>query len=186
MSFILSFTDTALLSSVRICCTTVAILMCHCYSNWEPVLTHLFSEFPVVADAAARGPQAFPICLHCLWLLLLRVSTQCSCIGLLWWGELRGERPPRWFLGSSLCSSPLQFFFRMAAAPIWRWTKFTSFYYGAIVAARRKSRICLFRAFPMQVTTTATQTLRGLLTVGPDMAKVLAVVVLRKASVNSV
>jgi hypothetical protein len=25
----------------------------------EPVLTDLFSEFPVVADAAARGPESF-------------------------------------------------------------------------------------------------------------------------------
>jgi hypothetical protein len=27
--------------------------------NWEPVLTDLFSEFPVVADAAARGAAIF-------------------------------------------------------------------------------------------------------------------------------
>jgi hypothetical protein len=38
----------------------------------------------------------------------------------------------------------------------------------------------------MQVTTTTPQTSRGLLAVGPDMAKVLAVVALRKASVSSV
>jgi hypothetical protein len=51
-------------------------------------------------------PQAFPICLQCLWLLVLSVLTQCSCVGLLWWGELWEERPPRGSLGSSLCSSP--------------------------------------------------------------------------------
>jgi hypothetical protein len=27
--------------------------------NWEPILTDLFSEFPVVADAAARGATSF-------------------------------------------------------------------------------------------------------------------------------
>jgi hypothetical protein len=44
-------------------------------------------------------PHAFPICLRCLWLLVLSVLTQCSCEWLLWWGELREERPPR---GSAL------------------------------------------------------------------------------------
>jgi hypothetical protein len=38
----------------------------------------------------------------------------------------------------------------------------------------------------MQVATTASQTLRGLLAVGPDMVKVLAVVALLKASLSSV
>jgi hypothetical protein len=27
--------------------------------NWEPVLTDLFSEFPVVADAAEQGGASF-------------------------------------------------------------------------------------------------------------------------------
>jgi hypothetical protein len=38
----------------------------------------------------------------------------------------------------------------------------------------------------MQVATTTPQILRGLLAVGPDMAKVLAVVASRKASPSSV
>jgi hypothetical protein len=38
----------------------------------------------------------------------------------------------------------------------------------------------------MQVATTAPETLRGLLAVGPDMAKVLAAVALRKASLSAV
>jgi hypothetical protein len=37
----------------------------------------------------------------------------------------------------------------------------------------------------MQVATTAPQTLRGLLAFGPDMAKILAVVALHKASLKS-
>jgi hypothetical protein len=38
----------------------------------------------------------------------------------------------------------------------------------------------------MQVATTAPQMLRGLLAVGPDVAKVLAVVALHKATLSSV
>jgi hypothetical protein len=53
--------------------------------NWEPVLTDLFSEFPVVENAAAQGTKkALPTCLQCLWLLVLRVMMHCSCVGLLW------------------------------------------------------------------------------------------------------
>jgi hypothetical protein len=46
--------------------------------------------------------------------------------------------------------------------------------------------VFLFRAFPMQVATTSPQTSRGLLPAGPYMAKVLAVVVLREASLRSI
>jgi hypothetical protein len=46
--------------------------------------------------------------------------------------------------------------------------------------------ILLFWAFLMLVATTAPQTLRGLLAVGPDIARVLEVVALRKASLSSV
>jgi hypothetical protein len=42
---------------------------------------------------------------------------QYSFLRLLWWSELREERPPRRSLGSSLCSSPLQFF-RICAASV--------------------------------------------------------------------
>jgi hypothetical protein len=60
MIIILSFLDSASLSTVMICCTTVAtFLTCHFYTNREPALTDLFSEFPVVAAAAARGAESF-------------------------------------------------------------------------------------------------------------------------------
>jgi hypothetical protein len=104
-----------------------------------------------------EGLQALPICLRCLWLLLLRVLTQCGCAGLLWWGELREECPPRGSLGSSSCCSPLQFSYRMAAASIWRWRRFLSFCYGTIAAGWRGFCNRLFGAFPMQVATTAPQ-----------------------------
>jgi hypothetical protein len=77
-----------------------------------PVLTDLLSEFPVVAVALHRGPKAFSICLWCLWLLMLSVLTQCSCETLLWWGELREERPAIGSIGNSLYSSSVQSFFR--------------------------------------------------------------------------
>jgi hypothetical protein len=127
-----------------------------------------------------RDPQDFPICLPCLWLLMLRVLTQCSCEGLLWWGELRKEHPPGGSLGSSLCSSPLQFSFRTAAASVWCYMRFLSFSYGEVVAARCRF-CCLFRVFPMQEATTATQAWWRLSALGPDMAKVLAVVGTLKA-----
>jgi hypothetical protein len=45
----------------------------------------------------------------------------------------------------------------------------------------------VFKAFSIQVTTTAApQASKGLLSIGPDMAKILIVVALRKASLNSV
>jgi hypothetical protein len=39
-------------------------------------------------------------------LLVLGVLAWCSSVGLLWWAELREERPPIGSLASSLCSSP--------------------------------------------------------------------------------
>jgi hypothetical protein len=57
--------------------------MCRCQPNWESVLKDLFSEFPVVADAAVRGaasfshPSAVPMVAGV-------VLTQCSCVRLLW------------------------------------------------------------------------------------------------------
>jgi hypothetical protein len=57
---------------------------------------------------------------------------------------------------------------------------------GCNAATRHNFCIRLFGAFPMQVATTTTQISRGLLAVRPDMAKVLAVVALRKASLSSV
>jgi hypothetical protein len=64
--------------------------------------------------------------------------------------------------------------------------RFASFYLGEIAAARSGFCICPFKAFPMQVATTAPETSKGLLAVGPDMAKMLAGVALRKASLSSI
>jgi hypothetical protein len=80
---------------------------------------------------------------------------------------------PRGSLGSSLCSFPLQFSFRVAASSLRSWMWFLSFYEGAIAETRCRSSIRLFGAFPMQVATTAPQTSRALLAVFPDMAKIL-------------
>jgi hypothetical protein len=63
---------------------------------------------------------------------------------------------------------------------------FLSIYLGSLAAARRRFCIRLFRAFSVQVATTAPQTSRGVLAVGPDIAKVLAVVALHKANLSSV
>jgi hypothetical protein len=124
--------------------------------NWEPVLTDLLSEFPVVVHAVARGSTSF---IHVsgacgCW---CHVLMQCSCKGLLWWGEHTEERPPRGSLGSSICSSP---FARVQPQ------------YGAewdfppcrvLAAAWHTFCICLLRAFPTQVATTAPQISRGCL-----------------------
>jgi hypothetical protein len=59
--------------------------------------------------------------------------------------------------------------------------RFLFFSYDAIAATRRRFYICLFWAFPMQVATTAPRTSSGLLALGPDMAKVLAVIAPRDA-----
>jgi hypothetical protein len=64
--------------------------------------------------------------------------------------------------------------------------RFLSFYYGAMAAILCRFFILLFGVFLIQVATITPQTSRGLLAVGPDMAKVLAVVALRKASLSSV
>jgi hypothetical protein len=62
--------------------------------------------------------------------------------------------------------------------------RFLSFCKDAIAVALHRFCVCLFREFPMQVATIASQIFRGLLAVGPDMAKVLAVVSLCKASLS--
>jgi hypothetical protein len=54
--------------------------------------------------------------------------------------------------------------------------RFLAFNYGANATVQHSFWICLFREFPMQVTTTTPQTLKELLEVGPDMMKVLAIV----------
>jgi hypothetical protein len=81
------------------------LLTCHCQTNWEPVLTDLFSEFPIVADAAERCAALF--ChLSAVPVVAVIVLTHYSCIGLFRWGELTEERPPRGSFGISLCYSP--------------------------------------------------------------------------------
>jgi hypothetical protein len=54
MTIILSSSDTTSLSSLIICCTTMATLSCHCQKNWEPVLT-----YPIVSVATALGAARF-------------------------------------------------------------------------------------------------------------------------------
>jgi hypothetical protein len=56
----------------------------------------------------------------------------------------------------------------------------------AIAAAGYRFCSYLFRAFPMQMATPAPQAIRGLLAVGPDMAKLLAAAALHRASLSSV
>jgi hypothetical protein len=72
---------------------------CLCQTSWEPVLPNLFSEFPVVADGAELGGRKlYPnVCCTCgYW----------YCVGLLRWGELWEERPPRGSLGRSPSCCP--------------------------------------------------------------------------------
>jgi hypothetical protein len=57
MTIILSCSDTVALSSVIICCATVATFNMSLLD--ELGLTDLLSEFPVVADTAARGAASF-------------------------------------------------------------------------------------------------------------------------------
>jgi hypothetical protein len=59
MTIMLFSSDTASPSSVMICHIRVANLTCHCQANREPVMSDLFSEFPVVADVAAWGATRF-------------------------------------------------------------------------------------------------------------------------------
>jgi hypothetical protein len=168
-----------------ICCTRVATFKV-IVRRTESLYGQTYSVISYRGRCCCTGsPHAFPICLRCLWLLVLRVLTQCNCTGPLWWDELREDRSPNGSLGNLLCSSPLQFYFRMAAASVWHWMRFISIYWGAIAAPRRRFCIHTFGAFPMQVATTALQTTRGLLAVGPDMAELLSVEAPRKASLSS-
>jgi hypothetical protein len=52
--------------------------------KWEPVLTDLFSEFPVLVVAAARDTARF---FHLAAVLVVAGAVcleHCSCVGLLW------------------------------------------------------------------------------------------------------
>lgn len=59
ITIILHFSDTALLSLFMIYCTTVATFNVSLLEELGPVLTGLFSEFPLVAVAAARVSASF-------------------------------------------------------------------------------------------------------------------------------
>jgi hypothetical protein len=59
MIITLSSSDTASLSSLVICRTTVATFNLSLSDEMGLVLTDLFSEFPVVADADALGAARF-------------------------------------------------------------------------------------------------------------------------------
>jgi hypothetical protein len=129
ITIILSFSNTALLISVMICCTTMATFIVSLL-----VKLRAYTDRPVQwitccgRCCCTRCRTLFPsVCRACgCW--CLSVLTQCSCVGLLWWDELREERFPRGSLGSSLCSSSLQLSSRMAAASVWCWVRFLSFY----------------------------------------------------------
>jgi hypothetical protein len=131
--------------------------------TWSLYLQTCFLKFLLWLILLHGLLDASPLCLRCLRLLVLVVLTQCSCVvGMLWWGELREERPLWESLRSSMWSSPLQFSFRMAESSIWRWIRFLS-YYGAIAETRLRMYIRLLGAFPMQVATTVVQTSRNYL-----------------------
>jgi hypothetical protein len=82
MIVILSSSDTASLSSLMICRTTVATFNLSLSDELGLYRQTRFLNFLLWL-------HAFPICLRCLWLLYLRVLTRCSCTGPLWWGELK-------------------------------------------------------------------------------------------------
>jgi hypothetical protein len=105
-------------------------------------------------------------------LLVLRVLTQCTYVGLLQWGELTKERPLRGSLGNLLYFSPFSSPFawlQTLSDAGWSFSPST----GVKLQQLGVGSVFLFGASPMQVATTAQQTSRGLLAVGPDMDKVL-------------
>jgi hypothetical protein len=59
MTIILSFSDTASLGCGELLHDSGNFLTCHCQMNWEPVLADLFSEFPVVVNAAMQEATSF-------------------------------------------------------------------------------------------------------------------------------
>jgi hypothetical protein len=151
MIIILSFSDTAFLSSVMICCTTV-----------ETINMSLLEELGTCIDRPHfllwqmllhKGPQAFPVCLWCPWPLMLRVLTSAGAKDCS--GEVNLEKNilPRGSLESSLCSSFAMLQLRCDAG-----RGFSPLFQGAIAAARDKFCVCLFRTFATQVPTTAPQT----------------------------
>jgi hypothetical protein len=72
MTIILSFSDTASLSSVMLCCTTVAVFKESLLVELEACTDRRFYQMLLLHG----GPQAFLICLRCMWLLVLRVLMQ--------------------------------------------------------------------------------------------------------------
>jgi hypothetical protein len=156
-----------------ICYTTVATFNMSLSDEVGACTDRHVLRIPCCGRHCCTGDRNFFPCLCCLCMLLLHLLTLCSCVGLLWWGELRGECPHRGSLGSSLCCSRC-------------WLRFLCFYWVAIAATRRIFCICLFRAFPMQVAVSVPQTSRGYLAFGPHVAKVLTVLALLKASLSSV
>jgi hypothetical protein len=81
MAIILSLADTASLSSVMICCTTVATFNVSLLLELGGFTCSL--NFLLWQMLLYGVPHTFPICLLCLRLLMLRVLKQCRCLGLL-------------------------------------------------------------------------------------------------------
>jgi hypothetical protein len=107
MNIILSFSDTALLSFLMICRNTVATFYLSVRRNLSLYGQNCFLSVLLHQMVLNELPHAFPICLRCLWSLLLSVLTQCSCVGLFWWGGLRDGRLPEDTLGALHCCPSL-------------------------------------------------------------------------------
>jgi hypothetical protein len=68
-----------------ICRTTVATFNLSLSDELGgPVLTARFQKFLLWQMLLNGVLHAFPFCPRCLWLLVLSILTQCSCVGLLW------------------------------------------------------------------------------------------------------
>jgi hypothetical protein len=80
----------------------------------------------------------------------------------------------------------LQFFFGLFAIPIIGGMSFLSLRQQAVAACWSGSRVSLLWAFLVQVAAYGPQTTRGLPTVSPDVAELLAVMTLSKASLSPI
>jgi hypothetical protein len=184
MTIILSFCDTASLSSVTNCCTAVATLNVSLLGELETCTDRLVSWIACYGRCCCTVSAGFSIRLRCLWLLVLRVLTQCSCIGLLWRVELREEpsrrrsltaRPPVSFAvlahGCNLCTTfdKISLLLQRCNCSILTYILYLSFQSTPYAGGHHPPRIS-----------------RGLLEVVPDMANILAVVTMQKASLSPV
>jgi hypothetical protein len=184
MATIFSSSDTAPLNSVIIFCTAVTTLTyCRevgCLQS-EPELTDLLfvgvqrSGYSVLLRQEGGGlPQelgAPVVVLHC-------TASEHRHEGDTWHGEVGGEHPPRRSFGCSLALPLLQLLLRLSAAPIIGGMGLLSLHQLAVTPSWSGGSVFSFRALFVQVATPAPQTTGRLLTVGPNVAELLAVVAL--------